>query len=87
MKEYKLLKFSATWCGPCKVLAKKLESFDICPIVELDIEDENNEQFVEKYKIKSVPTLVLVSGDEELKRWNGLQDLGKLKSEISAIIE
>ena len=83
---YNLFKFSAPWCGPCKVLGKRLDGFDLCQLVEIDIEESENEPLVEKYKIKSVPTLVLVNGDTEVKRWTGLQDVNKLKDEISAII-
>ena len=82
----KLLKFSAPWCGPCKVLGKKLENFDVCELVEYNIEDECSEELVEKYKIKSVPTLVLVNDDGNvLKTWCGLVNVDKLSEEIKEI--
>ena len=83
----RLLDFYATWCGPCKVLSKKLDSFDVCEVVKFDIEEESYEALVEKYEIKSVPTLVLVNDNQEkIKSWTGLQDINKLKEEILSII-
>lgn len=79
----KLIDFYATWCGPCKVLSKKLDDFKACDVLKIDVEDEENEDLVEKYQIKSVPTLVLVDDNfEQLHVWHGLQDVNKLNDEI-----
>jgi len=61
MKE--VLKFSASWCGPCKMLAMTVKELDdnTVPITDVDI-DENLE-LATKYGIRGVPTLVL------LKEW------------------
>ena len=61
----KVLKFSASWCGPCKMLAKMLEDVKVeTPIVEIDI-DNNNEMAV-KHGVRSVPMCILIddSGNE-----------------------
>lgn len=62
----KVIKFSATWCAPCKALAPKfhnvseLEEFKDIEFKEVDIEeDDEADELVEKYKIRNVPTIVL----------------------------
>jgi thioredoxin 1 len=61
----KLLKFSASWCGPCKMLTKVMESVEFpYEVVTIDIED--NEELIAKYGIKGVPTLVLLDDKEEV---------------------
>lgn len=67
MSDVRVLKFSASWCNPCKNLAKTLETVNTeVPIHELDI-DEHPEQSRE-FGIRSVPTLVMMDGNSEVKR-------------------
>jgi thioredoxin 1 len=67
----KVLKFYATWCGPCKGMTMLLNNMDNLPeIEEVDI-DANNEMAME-YQIRSVPTLVkLNDAGEEIDRYTG----------------
>ena len=82
----KIFKFTAPWCGQCKVLSKKLEKFDACEIVSFDVEEEENEPLIEKYNIKNLPLLVLVNDkDEEVKRWCGIVDANEIKKEIGIL--
>lgn len=81
-----LYKFSASWCGPCKVMAKKLAGFDACDVVEIDIEEDENEELVEKFAIKSVPTMVLLDQTGvEANRWVGLVDVSEIKKEVEKL--
>lgn len=75
----KVLKFSASWCGPCKMLSKTFESIktDI-PVEEIDI-DEKSELAVE-YGIRGVPTLVMIEENLEVKRSTGNLSKQKLES-------
>lgn len=67
----KILRFTASWCQPCKMLAKNLETANIeTPIEVIDI-DEDQEKAIE-YQVRSVPTLVMVENDTEVKRNVGL---------------
>ena len=70
-KKMKVLRFTASWCQPCKMLAKTLEDVDTrIPIEVIDI-DENRE-LATNYGIRGVPTLVMIDGDVEVKRVSGM---------------
>lgn len=66
-------KFSASWCMPCRVFAKtfeevsKMEEYKNIEFKEIDIEDdENGEELVEKYGVRSVPTTILLDENDEV---------------------
>ena len=66
----KVLKFSASWCQPCKALSKTIEGMTIeTPIEEVDIDD--NQELAVEYKVRGVPTLVMLDDDKEVKRITG----------------
>jgi len=66
----KVLKFSASWCQPCKMLSKTIEGMTIeTPIEEVDIDD--NQELAVEYKVRGVPTLVMLDDDKEVKRITG----------------
>ena len=74
----KILRFTASWCGPCKMLAKTLEDVDLgMPIEVIDI-DENSE-LAQKFGVRGVPTLIMVEDDKEIKRQVGLAQLKQLQ--------
>lgn len=70
----KLLKFSASWCNPCKMLTQiiiKAGDKITVPIVDIDI--DVTPAAVGQYKIRSVPTLILLGDNNvEIDRMTGL---------------
>jgi thioredoxin 1 len=62
-----VLKFSATWCGPCRVLAQTLK--DVEGITNIDIDKDM--ETARKYGIRSVPTLVFLKDGKEVHRQSG----------------
>lgn len=82
----KILKFKATWCGPCRILTSRLKGFKACDVEELDVDDEKSYQLAAKFGIRSVPTMVLVDDEgKELKRWVGLQDVKEVEKEVNEL--
>ena len=56
-----VIKFSATWCGPCKVVAKQLDGLDY---TDIDI-DNDQEGLARKTGIRNVPTLIFMKDGVE----------------------
>lgn len=72
-----LVKFGATWCGPCKMIAPILEELadeyaDI-NFVDVDIDDINAEKITEKFNIQSVPTVILFKDGKQVKQFMGFK--------------
>jgi thioredoxin 1 len=77
MKE--LLKFSASWCGPCKSLTNNLKNVDLGDVKLIDIDVDEEFEKAAKYNIRGVPTLVLLEDGIEVKRTSGVLMADKIK--------
>lgn len=67
----RVLRFTASWCNPCKMLAENLKQVQSSvPIETYDI-DERNDLAIE-FGIRSVPTLVMMEENVEIKRYSGV---------------
>lgn len=76
MKE--LVKFQATWCGPCKSLSNIMKGVDFgVSITECDI-DEDMEKAA-AFGVRGVPTVVLLEDGKELKRFVGVKSADDIK--------
>lgn len=79
----KILAFSATWCGPCKIQKGILEKFSKENGIELRyIDIDDNPDLVEKYNIGAVPTTVYLEQGKPDKTFIGLQSETVLKKNI-----
>lgn len=78
MSDKRVLRFTASWCGPCKMLAKNLESIETnipIEVVDIDVHTE----IAMDYGVRGVPTLVMLDGNTEMKRLVGMQSLKQLE--------
>ena len=65
-----ILYFTATWCGPCKLLKPKIQAMQgQLPITILDV--DTNADAVDKYSIRNVPTIIVTNGGNEIGRLIG----------------
>jgi thioredoxin 1 len=79
----KILRFTASWCQPCKGLAMNLASAELpLPIEVIDIDE--NEDVAREFGIRSVPTLVMMDEMIEMKRTSGMLSVDQLKEWATA---
>lgn len=79
----KVLKFSATWCGPCKALSNILEQYysGDAAIEEVDIDDQK--ELTAEYGIRGVPTCVLLDDNgNEIRRKSGVMMIDEFEEFI-----
>ena len=60
----KIYKAGAEWCNPCRQLKQELKDFDLVPIIEVDVDED--EAFCEKYNIKNIPVLLLCDENDNI---------------------
>ena len=72
-----LVDFYATWCGPCKIFAPRLEEIALemgKKVVAGKMDTDRNQVTSLKYNIKYLPTIIIFKDGTEVKRFIGLQE-------------
>ena len=84
IKEKVVVDFYATWCGPCKMLGPVFEelSTEINDIKFIKVDIDEHEDLCRKYKVMSVPTLIVFDKGKEVKRNIGFIPKDRLKEFI-----
>jgi thioredoxin 1 len=66
-----ILRFTASWCQPCKALAMQLTELELNDSVTvIDIDEQSN--LAIKHGVRSVPTMVMLENGKEVKRIVGV---------------
>ena len=74
----RILRFTASWCGPCKSMAMNLETANLgFPIEVVDI--DTHPDVAQEYGIRSVPTLVLMDENIQVDRIIGTKTVNQLQ--------
>lgn len=83
-----VVKFFATWCGPCKRMSpivEKLESeFDICKFIAVDTDEFPD--IVLTYGVKSLPTILFLKNGQEVKRVVGVSLIDPLRKILREMV-
>ncbi|MBQ3256403.1 MAG: thioredoxin [Oscillospiraceae bacterium] len=77
-----LVDFYAQWCGPCKLQSNILSALEEkypnkFTVAKLDVDDEPS--IAQRYGITTVPTLIVFSKGEPVKRAQGVQTVEQLE--------
>ena len=76
----RVLRFTADWCGPCKMLAKNLEDVRMSSMIPIEVVDiDKSTDTAVEFGVRGVPTLIMLDGNTEMKRLVGMQSLKNLE--------
>ena len=80
----KVIKFSASWCGPCKMLAPIFDQVksEVSGVSFMDVDVDSNKTITSNYSVSSVPTVIIEKDGELVNRFSGV----KSKLEIINLI-
>ena len=81
-----LVDFWATWCGPCKMLGPIIDELakeyaGRSKICKVDV--DKNKDIARRYKVMSIPTVVILENGEEINRLVGVKE----KEEYATALE
>ena len=66
----KLFYYSAPWCQPCQILGPIMDQVSATiPVVKVNIDYEAD--LAQRANVRSVPTVILVEGETEIRRFVG----------------
>ncbi len=77
--------FFSVWCGPCKMMAPVFESLASeyegkVKIGKLEVDE--NQEIAARYRVMSIPTIILVKNGQLVKKFTGVTSKDALQAEI-----
>lgn len=76
-----LLYFTASWCGPCKMMKPVIENFiknnsSKVNLIKIDIDSDRKSAAV--YRVNSIPTFIVLKDNNQIDRFSGTVGLDRL---------
>lgn len=71
-----IVDFFATWCGPCKMIAPKLEAMsqEFTNVVFLKVDVDEVEELAQCYQISCMPTFIFIKNKEKIDTMSGANE-------------
>ena len=90
IKGVKVLKFAASWCGPCRVLTDTIKNIDTEKVndvifAEINIENEEFDNICAELGIRGIPVLAYYKDGELKDKTTGLQSADAIISKIETL--
>lgn len=85
-----LVDFSATWCGPCKMLNPVLDkvSEDLDDRVDFyHIDVDESPEVSSEFGIRGVPTMIIFHSGQEIDRMVGFRDRNALQRQLESLAD
>lgn len=84
-----LIDFWAPWCQPCKSMSpriRRLSKIFEGQVAFGKVNIQNNKNIAEKYKVMSIPNLILFKNGKEKANLTGLKTVGEIKKIINKYV-
>jgi thioredoxin 1 len=84
-----LVDFWAEWCGPCRAVSPIVEEIaqekaGALKVLKLNVDD--NPETARRYRVMSIPTLMIFAGGDERKRLVGARGKRQLLQEVEEVL-
>lgn len=85
-----LVDFWAEWCGPCRMMAPIIDELSKdfegkVKIGKVNVDEEM--ELAEQFGVSSIPTLVIMKDDKEVKRFVGVTQKALLASALNSFLD
>ena len=75
-----LVDFWASWCGPCKMIAPEVEKVAMerndIKVCKINVDEEG--ELAQRFKVRTIPTLMVMRDGEMVKRSSGAMPKHKI---------
>jgi thioredoxin 1 len=84
-----LVDFWAEWCGPCRAVSPIVEEIaqekaGALKVLKLNVDD--NPETARRYRVMSIPTLMIFADGDERKRLVGARGKSQLLQEVEEVL-
>ncbi len=80
----RVLKFSASWCAPCRMLAESMKEWNLNGVHVEEIDIDHNRDSAIEYGVRGVPTVIVLDDNNNvLRRRSGLMSEAQFKELVN----